>query len=386
MAADYPHGLTKDEVRVFDQAEKSMRDVTWQDDPAVMRLPHPARVAVIPVATPSMMLVTVADPRHQPMVRDLMRQGAGTLAIYQALQAAGDQRIDAFTRMHATSAEHLGGFGSGSAGPTVQGIRFSVAGGRIYSFSDELVELLHRTKLSADVPVEALTLPQANIYIELGTDRSRSPFGLLNQESGLHALEGAYVSSTTDIDGESIFEFTLTGSPVGHRECLDDAVEWVSLRTSGRISLKQALHDAFTKPAHGHVPVDDYFEDQDRLVSKVHEALPKLELIAKCILFIGLDEAIKREVLEVDDARKALARTQSGAHRRRAAKHLARSYDRVQVDAPPTPESGDGDRRTVGTHLRDGHLRHQRHGPGNALIKVIWIRPTWVNAGAIGAS
>lgn len=385
MSSNSLLGLTKEEARIFDQAEK-LRDVTWMDDPGVMRLPHPARVAAVPVATPALMLMTLADPRHQNMVRDLMRRGAGTLSIYQALMDAGDHRIEAFNKMHSNAAATSGGFGSGSAGPTVHGIRFGLTGGRIYSFSDELVELLHRTKLSSDVPVEALSLPHPNIFIELGTDRSRSPFGLLNQESGLHAMEGAYVSATTDIEGEQFFEFTLTGSPTGHRECLDDAVEWVALRTSGHASLKQALHDAFTKPAYDQEPPDDYFDNQARLVEKVHEALPKLELMAKCILFLGLDEAIKRDVLEIDSARKALARVQSGAHRRRAAKQLARSYDRVMVEAPPAPGDGPAERRTVGAHIREGHLRNQRHGPGFALTKVIWIRPTWVNAGALGAT
>lgn len=37
--------------------------------------------------------------------------------------------------------------------------------------------------------------------------------------------------------------------------------------------------------------------------------------------------------------------------------------------------------REVASHFRRGHLRNQRHGPGYALTKLIWIEPVMVNGG-----
>lgn len=383
--------LSRAEEREVAAMNKAMREAaTWLDDPAIFKLAHPARLSATPATAPNITLMSIAEPRHQPLVRELLAKRVATIDVFQELERRGDRRLLAFYSMHTGTAEASGGFGNGAAGATAQALRFQTCAGRIYSFSDDLVQLLDRTKLGTDIPVSELKLPsqQPNIYIELGTVRDTAGrHALFNSESGYHALEGAYVSSVLDSAGNDCLEVTMTGSPVGHTELMDDAVEWVSMKATGQVTISQALTDAYTKSA-GPEDAGAYFEDQARLLEQAKASAPRLELITKCILFLGLPEAVKTSILEGTEARNALARAQSGAHRRRAARILARSYDRILVEAPPTSASAEGpskEGRTVGTHWRDGHFRNQRHGPGYSLTKVIWIRPMLINADAIAS-
>lgn len=41
-------------------------------------------------------------------------------------------------------------------------------------------------------------------------------------------------------------------------------------------------------------------------------------------------------------------------------------------------QAGDGTRKAPRPHLRRGHIRNQRHGEGNAMVKRIWIEPCLV--------
>jgi hypothetical protein len=373
-------GLNKAEEREFNNMDKAMRDArAWLDDPALFRLAHPVRLMATPAAAPAISLITMAESRHHNLVRELLAKRVSTIDIFNELDRRGDQRLLTFHEMHTGAAERSGGFGNGAAGATAQSLRFLTCGGRVFTFTDELVQALHETNLGSDIPVSELRLPQPNIYIELGSGREASPFSLYNTESGQHALEGAYVSSVLDADGNECLEVTMTGSPVGHREMMDDAIEWASMRTTGQVSIAQSLIDAYTKPA----SADDsspYFDDQSRLLEQANASVPRLELIAKCILFLGLADAVKKEVLEGTEAKRALARAVSGAHKRRAARVLARSYDRIVVEATPDEHSPEATSRTLSQHWRKPHMRMQRHGPGLSLTKVILIRRQFINA------
>lgn len=383
-----PLQLSPAEEREMNGMHKAMRDAkAWLEDPGMFKLAHPVRLAAAPAMAPSITLMTIAEPRHQPLAQKLLSERMATVDIFKELAARRDSRMLGFYMMHAGTAEMSGGFGNGAAGAAIQGLRFQTCGGVIYSFSDELVQLLDRTKLGADIPISELRLPEpfTTIYIELGRGRDAAGrHALFNSESGLHALEGAYISSVMDVDGKACLEVTMTGSPDGHSDLMDDAVEWVSMKASGQASISQALTDAYTKSAEPSEP-DAYFADQSRLLSQANASMPRLELITKCLLFLGLQESVKTTIDERTDAKKSLARAQSGAHRRRAARVLARSYDRVHVDAAHAAQGAQQDGRTVGTHWRDGHLRNQRHGPGLSLTKVLWIRPMLINPAGLGS-
>jgi hypothetical protein len=385
--------MSPSEDREFDELAKRAKDArAWRDLQALWAMPHPVRMAALPEAAARFVLISLAEPRNQPLVTSLFKEALGTTGIYDRLLALDDRRLHIFHAIHGDTHGMNGGFGAGAAGAMMHWARYSTCGGRIYTISDELLQLLHETKLGSDIPVSELRLPEPNIYIQLGTTRTKSPFTLHHPESGEHYLEGALVSSCHQANGSSMLEVTLTGSPLGKSDLTDDSVEWMQLYGDNQVSIADAIDRAFTVPDQLYDPAvhgerSAHFDDQVRLRAQAAATMPKLELIAKCILFINLPEAVKRDILEGTEARKVLMRSQSGAHRRRAARGVALSYDTVMVDAPPVSDQAAGHSgRTVGSHLRSGHLRSQRHGPGFSLVKVIWIRPVWVNPDAIAAS
>lgn len=391
--------LTKAEERELESIERATRDArTWLEDPAMCRLAHPVRCAAAPATSPAFTTIQLAEPRNQPLLKTMLAKQLATVDIFTRLTDEGDRRVFVFHELHTGAAAAAGGFGNGAAGPTVHALRFATCGGRVYSFTDDLVQQLHKTRLGTDVPLSELRLPHPNIYIELGTSRESAPLSLFHPESGEHPLEGAYISAVTNAAGEQCLEVTLTGSPIGRTELMDDAVEWVQMSAGGTSehslkSIADALVEAYTKPRTPELAESGYFDDQERLRDQAQRAIPKLELIAKCILFLGMSEAIQRQVLEGTEAKKALMRAQSGAHKRRAARTAAKSYDRVVVSVAPEPElpeqqvgEVDAGGRTVSTHWREPHMRMQRHGPGLSLTKLVWIRRVLVKPDGLAAS
>ncbi|MFK4705847.1 hypothetical protein ABIC83_002686 [Roseateles asaccharophilus] len=382
--------LTKAEERIVEQLGERLAEVqTWLGDPELFSLPHPARVAAVPGSGPQMTLITMAEPKNQPRVKEWMVQGLSNIAIFMRLTDEGDKRIGAFHALHTGAAEASGGFGNGTAGSMTQVLRFQTTKGRIFSFTDEVIGVLNKTKIGVDIPVSELRLPHSSMFIEFGTDRAAPSMYLSHAESGRHALEGAYVSSVVDQDGAPKLEITFTGSPFGHGDLLDDVVEWAQLDTDDRITIEDALVRTYTRSAStsGELGLAG---GQARQQERAHAMKEKLELLVKCILFLNVDQANKREVLDQTEARKAVLRAPSRAHRRKASRKAFQSYDRIIVSlkAQPSREisEAEGIRKRIASHWRDPHFRLQRHGPGNSLTKVIWIEAMLINADELGAA
>lgn len=395
------YNMNRDEERLAERLEKQRREArATLDQPALYHAPHPVRCAADPAADSDWFLVSLCEARHKPAVLDMFRDGVATTGIYRRLVDLGDERIAGFNMLHGGSAEIFGGHGGGVSGCMMQRTRFVMTGAPIFTLSNELVQMLHRTKLNREVPLSELRLPCATLYLQLGTDRRASPLHLHNASSGMHLLEGAYVSRVRQLDGTDVLEFTLTGSPVDKTSLMDDAIEWISVYLDERRGLAEAIELAFTTPDRMFDDPRDWpavraaFADQDRLRGLAHEALEPLLLIAKALLFLSMPEALQRRDTSGTEARKALLRAQSGAHRRKAAKVAALSYDTTFIDLLQRTDdqlSPSGGRPNairhagVAAHWRDGHLRAQRHGPGLSLTKVIWIRPVLVNADALAS-
>lgn len=51
------------------------------------------------------------------------------------------------------------------------------------------------------------------------------------------------------------------------------------------------------------------------------------------------------------------------------------------LDAEGRPVSGDGTGRVIEGHYREGYYRRQHYGPGNSMVKRIWVEGTDVNGG-----
>lgn len=156
-----------------------------------------------------------------------------------------------------------------------------------------------------------------------------------------------------DSDGTDCLEVTMTGSPVGHTELMDDAVEWVCMKAAGHVTISQALTDAYTKSVGPGEP-GAYFDDQARLLDQVKASAPRLDSSRSAS---SSSACLKRSRRASSRAPKQGRRwpVPSPARQRRAARVLARSYDRVLVEAPPVPAWAEGsprEGRAVGTHWR----------------------------------
>lgn len=373
---------TDDEYRRLARLEKLQKEYEpFRQAPQLMAAPHPVRLAASPMARSDTVVLTCAEPRHQDKVRELMRSGVGNVALLDLLHSWGDRRIGRFLTMYEGATVIDGGFGGGVAGAVMQGALYEVAGGTLYSLSDDLVEMLDSTELG-DMPLEALELPVPNLYVQLGINRARARHHLYNPVSGQHALEGAYLSKVRHPDGRVFLEVTLTGSPIGKSDLLDDAVEWASLEVTPGLTVTDAIVEAYMKSVRGDDPAT-VAATQEALKSRAISRVSMLELVIKAVLFLQTSDARTTRSDAGTQARQALARAVSGAHRRKAVRASAFSYDCIMVEGPePLTEEERAARDSGGprsAHFRSGHFRHQRHGPGFSLTKVLWIRPTFVN-------
>lgn len=388
-------------------AERIVRDLPdLTGDRQMLEAPHPVRASVLPDTHPQLICASLTGDISGNMLASLLRSRRSIPYILDALSdpsSPASPYLLHSAQLHSTVCTSLGGVGSGAFGALLQSIRYQICGGKMFTLDDQLVALLDKTDLGADVPVSELRLPFDDIYIQLGTRRdAANAVGFLrNPVTGNHILEGAYLSRTVEPDGSAGLEICLTGSPAGHSGLLsDDAVEWVSLVVSPGSSVGEALHNAFARPRvlardeRGALSVQTLQPTGAEAAARdafANSMLPKLDLIAKALLYINLPSARSEFVNAGTEARKALVRAVSGAHRRKAARQAARSYDTILIRAPEAlssmaaPGGVDESGRTIATHWRRGHFRSQAHGPKLANRKTIWVPPVLVNAEQISA-
>lgn len=388
-------------ARRYEQRSKELAPFTL--DPQVMALPHPLRILASADTSPEFFITGVVGMAHAAFTQEKLQGGLSNKNLWVALEArCAEQFLDFMQRSSADPDAKSGG----SAGAMFQAMRYQQGQGAMFTIDEPLLHLLSLTDIELDIPITEVRLPFANIYLEFGKDRLNMPaeLALMNPLTGAHAFEGAYVSQTKDANGDAQLEVTMTGSPVGHRDVSDDAIEWVSMRQREGLSITKALAKAFASgvPMQGATPAQvmaHHMTAPERFTQQAPRMALRLELIIKVLLFIGMKEARKALIGERTKAQAVLNRSQSGAHRRRALRDMLRARQSILVMAPLAPANAEGisalageDRKPNGgagpglaSHWRRGHFRDQRHGPGMALSHVIWIAPQMINAQSLQA-
>ena len=261
------------------------------------------------------------------------------------------------------------------------GLRLMNHFGRIRHFqtTDSLEEMLQSTDFGDDIPAAWFRTPFDNVFIEFGEHR-RSPLTILDPNSGVHVVEGAYLLSGLSAPiggGDTLvrgFDLVIFGSPIGKRNTMDDAF----------------IHMGF--------PIEDESQPITELVSRVVENYsvrrefenapafrPVVEHLAKVLVYLGMRDARQRVVVEGSDSERRIRGLKSPAKQEKARRQAARLYDRVVV-GPTNPLEGSGSGTgglggTVRQHVRRGHLRMQAHGPKHSLRRPVWIHPSLVGAG-----
>lgn len=288
------------------------------------------------------------------------------------------QMVDACTQME-------GGTEVGNAYAALLYLRQAMHPQPYFVIEDSLVEMLEKTDIADDIPVDMLKVPYSRFYLEFGKART-SQLMLPNVMTGNHILEGAYIErGINGVLGEGLF-IVLTGSPLGKSGPMDDATHSLFLPTEnvGR-SIKDALAVAFSMgkelaEEHGLRTTPDHF------LAKAFECVM---FIAKVLLYIGLPEARKLLRKEKTEWVKATGALQSTAKKAKAARRGQGLMDHILICAPVAEvssgkpsESG----RSVNSHWRRGHYRTQPYGPQYSLRRVIFISPILVHGNAEDAS
>lgn len=382
-------------TRRYDEITKLTEDARL--DPVCMALPHPARILNIAPSHPDIALVVIAGFSHENRLLELFRHNISTTDLWTTMFDENCTSLQRFINESTSSAAIDGGFNAGSAGAIFHALRYQILNGTLFSFDDRLLDLLEKTDIDLDILMSDIRLPFAHIYIELGSRSSDlvNKRTLHNDSSGEHILEGAYVSMTKRMNGESVLEVTMTGSPVGKSEIGDDAIEWLSMQSDGNRTIREALHNAFHQKENIFQKYHPLFKRGDVNTERIsfleQQSAQRLELIIKALLYLNMPH-IRTEVCKNrTEADKIVARINSTAHKRKAQRKALRVYNSILV-LPPIIAHQDGnaipihsDAKTNKTHWRRGHFRTQRFGPELAQRKIIWISPVLVNPEQLGS-
>ena len=223
-----------------------------------------------------------------------------------------------------------------------------------------LQQLLARSDLGDDIPVELLKPPMPACYIRFGDEMQQS--ALLPQQGG-HAF--------TRIDGVYVFETMRAGERFLALLAIYEVGDHPGLGISG-ITIDIANEKEPLVQAIGRISAKESLAHREH-----HQALA--QVCTKIFLYWNVESA--RRVMETpygDAMRqlKGLGPKKSAKLRRR----IDQLYDRVLLGPIALPAQSHGTHGDMAPHWRRGHFRMQPHGPHQSLRKVIFIAPTLVRA------
>jgi hypothetical protein len=287
--------------------------------------------------------------------------------------------------------------------------RLRAQGDPILQVADALHAQLAETDLSDGLPACFFRSPYPIVYIELAR-----PSGLQinNRMSGLHEVEGVYVGSYRipahsdqhkgsgrerhlglDPARETrVVELTITGSPLGKDNPLDDASVDISLYIQDEDACLGTLlerHITYYRSAEitaGQPGFEIPEQSEIDLTAKV------IRHLAKVLLYLNLPDAEQASLPE----RSQLQQRLKGLGPKKAARikrRMATTYDRIVIGPSlgvsteqHQADGNPGDGRSVRPHWRRGHFRRIRYGEQRSESRLGWIKPVLVNAAeAFGA-
>ncbi|TVQ85559.1 MAG: hypothetical protein EA400_15205 [Chromatiaceae bacterium] len=268
---------------------------------------------------------------------------------------------------------------------------------------------LAATDLSDGLPACFFRCPYPLVYIEFAR-----PSGLQinHRRSGLHEVEGVYVGSyrlpprgaehqdsgrerhlALDPTRETrVVELTITGSPVGKDNPLDDASVDISLYIQDEDACLGTLlerHITYYRSAEITAAQPGFEIPEQTEMDLTAEVIRHL---AKVLLYLNLPDAEQAELPE----RSQLEQRLRGLGPKKAARikrRMATTYDRIVIgpSVGVHTEQGHADGnagagRGVRPHWRRGHFRRIRYGEQRSESRLGWIKPVLVNAAeAFGA-
>ena len=298
-------------------------------------------------------------------------------------------------------------------------VQFWYKSRQIFSFDRVLADALSRTDVS-EIPWEAIKLPYERLYIHFGTCLTESQ---LCQDRE-YRIDGAYVNHFSDsmipeLAHRDVLEITFTGRLYNYTydEIMGIAPEWAILSdpeygcvlaggkgTTIGDALQQGTaaslmfydrmdetiyRNSFLCAQKFHIlpdstkdtPFRDRYLRSERLVA---EALP---LLINCLFYLAYSYPATAPSYPPDAPRtltRKIESTTSDNKQRVLSEEMERlGYTKIHFVShagitkdPPLSETG----KTIRSHWRRGHWRLQRYGTGLVQLKLLWIKPTIVNA------
>ncbi len=274
----------------------------------------------------------------------------------------------------------------------IQEYKYRKCEGTIFTTSNSLDFLLKNTDIGNEIPLAYLRPPFKNCYIEFTTDRS-SEISLLNSSTGLHILEGVYISETEilpnteasslyegfrDIDIKKPFrviDLMFTGSPIKKADNRDD-----TLRSQGFYIQNQekTILEEIEDIKRDYGNDDDFTNDLDYL-------LDALNHMAKVLLFINSKQYRDTAFNERKEIIKKISSLKSTSKIRKYERKLRTAYNRTIISPKDDIHylKEDSDQHPSNTkpkkaHWRRGHFKMQPYGPRASQRKIIFIEPVVV--------
>lgn len=246
-----------------------------------------------------------------------------------------------------------------------------------------------------DVPNEWVKLPHPAIFIEAPRG---SGLHIMNVESGLHDLSGAFVVDMPPDDTQHRkFRILLVGKTKPNNggpniALFNDALSHfcIQLKTGGTVgsSLREMMSEIQKQCLDG-------LRDSKAIDRWRTEGLEDcIRFILNTILYVTLPDAEIKTVFadsDIPHLTEKLERSPKGSQKRKGIndqlKKLSRNkvtylgssvkIDRLSGDS--NGQSTGSDRKINVAFIRRGHWRNQPYGQGRQQTKLLWIRPTMVN-------
>jgi hypothetical protein len=364
-------------------------------DPQIARLPHPYRfIASMEAQLAQAGLSLKGRPFYERVLGEKDYAGlVAELARTPLDWVASHNLCRDNPRMVAFFAELAGGRGATYGGNVTWLLDFTrwLHGGQhFFQSTKALDEALLATDIGPDIPVAFLRSPYPVLYLQFGEDLS-TPLRVWNDVTADHVAEGCYILSgpapegvgvtreLPPVPGQRFIQFLFSGSPVGMAHNLDDATQALVVGLPDEdMTLVQALDRTFAaeEAAHRHRRPHDI----DCMRRCAYHA-------CTILLYLNTEAVQAAPVNEKSDLLARIARLKGGGKIAKLQRQAQRAYDRIVIGprapAPAIPPpTGLPSGRTVTSHFRRGHFRHQRIGEGRRASKLMWIAPVLVNPGA----
>lgn len=279
-----------------------------------------------------------------------------------------------YSRIEQALMEGAGGVGGAQE---VAFIRWHHFGEQIFDLS--AIAAIFTDSDASSVPLERLQLPYESFYIHWGR-HLELPCPIKGQY-----IDGCYVSRES-IDGDTELNIAFTST-------LPDCYLWdehsvlanIVVDAESFIDCLGVLSEDKTFDGLGRAILEkgNYPE---QLAERWAAYLPAaLSIAANCICYLSWEKTEIRESFPPEAPPRLVRQAQGGneRERRRAASKLqSLGFRRIHMAGEALAKQiglTEGSRE-VPPHWRRGHWRHQRHGTGRSMIKLIWINGTVVNA------